>query len=157
MAKHSRFTFLHAPKQMKNKNAEALRSLLALSDSEPDALKDTWNAVLECVSRLEYITSSPAILNTVMVGSNQISKDALAHLLTELAGKPLEQIFVNSVKLPSDEIVEFFTALCGVSAEELRQTPARHFSLQKLVEVSFYNMARIRMVSSIYDIINKLR
>lgn len=142
----SRFTFLHAPKEMRGKNVEALRTLLALSDAEPDALQDTWNAVLECVSRLEYITSSPSILNTVMIGSNQISKDALANSLTELAGKPLEQIFVNSVKLPSDAIVEFFTALCGVSAEELKQTPPRHFSLQKLVEISFYNMARIRMV-----------
>eukprot|EP00250_Pteridium_aquilinum_P021613 c25178_g1_i1 orf=72-5432(+) len=141
-----RFTFLHAPKEMRGKNVEALRALLALSDAEPDALQDTWNAVLECVSRLEYITSSPSILNTVMIGANQISKDALANSLTDLAGKPLEQIFVNSVKLPSDAIVEFFTALCGVSAEELKQTPPRHFSLQKLVEISFYNMARIRMV-----------
>ncbi|KAI5080659.1 hypothetical protein GOP47_0003842 [Adiantum capillus-veneris] len=141
-----RFTFLHCPKEMRGKNVEALRTLLALSEAEPDALQDTWNAVLECVSRLEHITSTPAILNTVMIGSNQISKDALANSLTELAGKPLEQIFVNSVKLPSDAIVEFFTALCGVSAEELKQTPPRHFSLQKLVEISFYNMARIRMV-----------
>ncbi|MCO5611871.1 hypothetical protein L7F22_066130 [Adiantum nelumboides] len=141
-----RFTFLHCPKEMRGKNVEALRTLLALSEAEPDALQDTWNAVLECVSRLEHITSTPAILNTVMIGSNQISKDALANSLSELAGKPLEQIFVNSVKLPSDAIVEFFTALCGVSAEELKQTPPRHFSLQKLVEISFYNMARIRMV-----------
>ncbi|KAH7282739.1 hypothetical protein KP509_35G045800 [Ceratopteris richardii] len=141
-----RFTFLHCPKEMRGKNIEALRTLLALSETEPDALEDTWNAVLECVSRLEHITSTPAILNTVMIGANQISKDALASSLTELAGKPLEQIFVNSVKLPSDTIVEFFTGLCGVSAEELKQSPPRHFSLQKLVEISFYNMARIRMV-----------
>ncbi|KAK2645141.1 hypothetical protein Ddye_020336 [Dipteronia dyeriana] len=141
-----RFTFLHAPKEMRSKNVEALRTLLALCDSEPDSLQDTWNAVLECVTRLEFITSTPAIAATVMTGSNQISKDAVVHSLKELAGKPAEQVFVNSVKLPSDSVVEFFTALCGVSAEELRQTPARVFSLQKLVEISYYNMARIRMV-----------
>ncbi|KAK1568405.1 hypothetical protein Q3G72_024051 [Acer saccharum] len=141
-----RFTFLHAPKEMRSKNVEALRTLLALCDSEPDSLQDTWNAVLECVTRLEFITSTPAIAATVMTGSNQISKDAVVQSLKELAGKPAEQVFVNSVKLPSDSVVEFFTALCGVSAEELRQTPARVFSLQKLVEISYYNMARIRMV-----------
>ncbi|KAK9213078.1 hypothetical protein WN943_002465 [Citrus x changshan-huyou] len=140
-----RFTFLHAPKEMRSKNVEALRTLLALCDTEPDSLQDTWNAVLECVSRLEFITSTPAISATVMLGSNQISKDAVVQSLKELAGKPAEQVFVNSVKLPSDSIVEFFNALCGVSAEELRQTPARVFSLQKLVEISYYNMARIRM------------
>ncbi|KAM1605801.1 hypothetical protein PS2_026498 [Malus domestica] len=141
-----RFTFLHAPKEMRSKNAEALRTLLSLCDSETGSLRDTWNAVLECVSRLEFITSTPSIAATVMQGSNQISKDALLQSLRELAGKPSEQVFVNSVQLPSDSVVEFFTALCGVSAEELKQTPARVFSLQKLVEISYYNMARIRMV-----------
>lgn len=132
---------------MRSKNVEALRTLLALCDSNPDSLQDTWNAVLECVSRLELITTSSAISATVMLGSNQISKDALLQSLKELAGKPSEQVFLNSVKLPSESVVEFFTALCGVSAEELKQSPARVFSLQKLVEISYYNMARIRMVS----------
>eukprot|EP00262_Sarcandra_glabra_P015918 TRINITY_DN5018_c0_g2_i1.p1 TRINITY_DN5018_c0_g2~~TRINITY_DN5018_c0_g2_i1.p1 ORF type:complete len:951 (-),score=170.00 TRINITY_DN5018_c0_g2_i1:372-3224(-) len=141
-----RFTFLHAPKEMRSKNVEALRTLLVLCDVETDSLQDTWNAVLECVSRLEYITSTPAISATVMQGSNQISRDSVLQSLRELAGKPAEQVFVNSVKLPSDSVVEFFTALCGVSAEELKQTPARVFSLQKVVEISYYNMARIRMV-----------
>ncbi|KAI4335137.1 hypothetical protein L6164_013811 [Bauhinia variegata] len=141
-----RFTFLHAPKEMRSKNVEALRTLLVLCDSDMDSLQDTWNAVLECVSRLEFITSTPTIAATVMYGSNQISRDAVVQSLRELAGKPAEQVFVNSVKLPSDSVVEFFTALCGVSAEELKQTPARVFSLQKLVEISYYNMARIRMV-----------
>ncbi|KAG6547191.1 hypothetical protein Mapa_011443 [Marchantia paleacea] len=141
-----RFTFLHAPKEMRSKNVEALRTLLALCQAEPDALQDTWNAVLECVSRLEFITTSPNITVTLMLGSNQISRDSLLQSLVELTGKPTEQVFVNSVKLPSEAIVEFFTALCGVSAEELKQVPARVFSLTKLVEISYYNMARIRMV-----------
>lgn len=141
-----RFTFLHAPKEMRSKNVEALRTLLALCETDTDSLEDTWNAVLECISRLEFITSNPAIAATVMLGSNQISRDGLLQSLRELAGKPTEQVFLNSVRLPSSAVVEFFTALCGVSAEELKQTPARVFSLQKLVEISYYNMARIRMV-----------
>lgn len=141
-----RFTFLHAPKEMRSKNVEALRTLLVLCDTDTDSLVDTWNAVLECISRLEFITSNPAIAATVMQASNQISRDGLLQSLRELAGKPTEQVFLSSVKLPSDAVVEFFTALCGVSAEELRQTPARVFSLQKLVEISYYNTARIRMV-----------
>lgn len=141
-----RYTFLHAPKDMRSKNVEALRTLLDISGTEPDALQDTWNAVLECTSRLEYTITTPAMAATVMFGSNQISKDAVLQSLRELAGKPSEQVFVNSVKLPSESVVEFFTALCNVSAEELKQNPARVYSLQKLVEISYYNMARIRMV-----------
>ncbi|XAR51125.1 hypothetical protein NMG60_11005668 [Bertholletia excelsa] len=141
-----RFNLLHVPRDMRSKNVEALRALLALCDSDTDALQDSWNAVLECISRLEFIVTTPSMAATVMQGSNQISRDALVQSLRELAGKPAEQVFVNSVKLPSEIVVEFFTALCNVSAEELRQIPARVFSLQKLVEISYYNMARIRMV-----------
>lgn len=131
---------------MRSKNVEAIRTLLSLCDSDTDSLQDTWNAVLECVSRLEFITSTPVISLTVMQGSNQISRDALLQSLRELADKPTEKLFENSAKLPSDSVVEFFAALCGVSAEELKQSPARVFSLQKLVEISYYNMDRIRLV-----------
>ncbi|KAI3511298.1 hypothetical protein L1887_18447 [Cichorium endivia] len=141
-----RFTFLHAPRDMTNKNVEALRTLLDLCDSHPDTLQDTWNAVLECISRLEYTTFNPAMAATVMHGANQMSRDAIVHSLKELAGRPAEQVFLNSVRLPSESVVEFFTALCNISSEELKQNPARTYSLQKLVEISYYNMARIRMV-----------
>lgn len=149
-----RLTFLHAPKEMRSKNVEALRTLLALCDTETNSLQDTWNAVLESVSRLDFIISSPIIASSVMQGSNQISRDSVLQTLRELAEKPADQVFVNSAKLPSDSVVEFFTALCGVSAEELKQTPARVYSLQKLVEISYYNMARIRLVLIFLFLIN---
>ncbi|KAJ0810156.1 putative Sec7 domain, armadillo-like helical, sec7 domain superfamily protein [Helianthus annuus] len=141
-----RFTFLHAPRDMHSKNVEALRTLLDLCDSEPDTLQDSWNAVLECISRLDYTTSIPAMTAIVMHGANQISRDAVVQSLKELAGKPSQQVFLNSVRLPSESVVEFFTALCNVSVEELKHIPARVYSLQKLVDISYYNMARIRMV-----------
>lgn len=141
-----RYNFLHAPRDMRGKNVEALRTLLTLCDTELYAFQDSWFAILECISRLEYAVSWPAMTATIMQGSNQISRDAIIQSLRELSGKPTEQVFVNSVKLPSETVVEFFTALCSVSAEELKQIPARVFSLQKVVEISYYNMARIRMV-----------
>ncbi|KAL3650082.1 Brefeldin A-inhibited guanine nucleotide-exchange protein 5 [Castilleja foliolosa] len=141
-----RYTFLHAPRDMRGKNIEALRTLLSLCDTETYAFQDSWFAILECISRLEYSVSWPAMTAAVMQGSNQISRDAAIQSLRELAGKPTEKVFVNSIKLPSETVVEFFTALCSVSAEELKQVPARVFSLQKVVEISYYNMARIRMV-----------
>ncbi|KAK6156433.1 hypothetical protein DH2020_010681 [Rehmannia glutinosa] len=141
-----RYNFLHAPRDMRGKHVEALRTLLALCDTDICALQDSWFAILECISRLEYAVSWPAMTATIMQGSNQVSRDAILQSLRELSGKPTELLFVNSVKLPSESVVEFFTALCGVSAEELKQSPARVFSLQKVVEISYDNMARIRMV-----------
>ena len=42
-------------------------------------------------------TSNSSISATVMLGSNQILRDSVVQSLKELAGKPAEQIFVNSV------------------------------------------------------------
>lgn len=145
MSGSCRFTLLHSPNEMRRRNVDALKTLLGLCQAEPESLANAWNAVLKCISTLEYITTTPFFAGPP--GPNQVSRDVLVLSLTELTGKPTEQVFVNSVKLPSDVIVEFFTALCAVSAEELNYAPPRVFSLTKLVEISYYNMTRIRMVS----------
>ncbi|KAK6535031.1 guanine nucleotide exchange protein for ADP-robosylation factor [Arthrobotrys megalospora] len=60
----------------------------------------------------------------------------------------VDKIFANSSKLNGDAIVHFVRALCEVSWQEVQSSGAsespRMFSLQKLVEISFYNMNRIR-------------
>ncbi|XP_047964493.1 brefeldin A-inhibited guanine nucleotide-exchange protein 5-like isoform X2 [Salvia hispanica] len=141
-----RYNFLHAPRDMRGKNIEALRTLLDLCDTHMYALQDSWLAILECVSRLEYVISWPAMTATIVQGENQNSRDAILRSLRELSGKAVEQLFSNSVKLPSESVVEFFTTLCNISAEELKQSPARTFSLQKIVGISYSNMTRIHVV-----------
>ena len=43
-------------------------------------------------------------------------------------------------------LVDFVEALCAVSNEELSSTAhPRMFSLQKIIEISYYNMGRIRL------------
>jgi brefeldin A-inhibited guanine nucleotide-exchange protein len=60
------------------------------------------------------------------------------------------RVFVNSVHLDSETIVEFFHALTTVSLEELAATPsARVFALSKIVEVCHHNMNRPRIVWTI--------
>ena len=58
----------------------------------------------------------------------------------------VDRIFTGSVLLDGDAIVDFVRALCQVSNEELANLgQPRMFSLQKLVEISYYNMDRIRL------------
>ncbi|XP_005095830.1 brefeldin A-inhibited guanine nucleotide-exchange protein 1 isoform X2 [Aplysia californica] len=58
----------------------------------------------------------------------------------------VDRIFTGSVKLDGDAIVEFTRALCQVSMDELASMAhPRMFSLQKIVEISYYNMGRIRL------------
>lgn len=58
----------------------------------------------------------------------------------------VDRIFTGSVLLDGDAIVDFVKALCQVSNEELANpNQPRMFSLQKLIEISYYNMDRIRL------------
>ncbi|GMH32506.1 hypothetical protein BSKO_00340 [Bryopsis sp. KO-2023] len=61
----------------------------------------------------------------------------------------INRLFVNSELLDSEAIVDFVKSLCMVSREELDSTLApRVFSLTKIVEISHFNMKRIRLVWS---------
>lgn len=61
----------------------------------------------------------------------------------------IDQIFSNTAKLSSDGIVEFVKALTAVSWQEIQSSgnseSPRTYSLQKLVEISYYNMTRVRI------------
>ena len=59
-----------------------------------------------------------------------------------------DQIFTRTAQLSGDAIVHFVRALSEVSWQEIQSSgqseSPRIYSLQKLVEVSYYNMARVR-------------
>lgn len=57
----------------------------------------------------------------------------------------IDRIFTGSVKLDGDAIVEFVKWLCYVSEDELQANPPRMYCLTKIVEISYYNMGRIRL------------
>lgn len=62
--------------------------------------------------------------------------------------KSVDRIFTNTANLSGDAIVHFVRALTEVSWEEIRISGSndspRVYSLQKLVEISYYNMTRVR-------------
>ncbi|CAD6504656.1 BgTH12-00162 [Blumeria graminis f. sp. triticale] len=62
--------------------------------------------------------------------------------------KGVDRIFTSTAKLSGDAIVHFVKALTEISWEEIKisgqnESP-RTYSLQKLVEISYYNMTRVR-------------
>jgi brefeldin A-inhibited guanine nucleotide-exchange protein len=62
--------------------------------------------------------------------------------------KGVDRIFTNTANLSGDAIVHFVKALTEVSWEEIKisgqNDSPRTYSLQKLVEISYYNMTRVR-------------
>ncbi|CAL1607164.1 unnamed protein product [Knipowitschia caucasica] len=58
----------------------------------------------------------------------------------------VDRIFTGSTRLDGNAIVDFVRWLCVVSMDELAAShQPRMFSLQKIVEISYYNMNRIRL------------
>uniref|UniRef100_A0A8C4N133 ADP ribosylation factor guanine nucleotide exchange factor 2 n=1 Tax=Equus asinus asinus TaxID=83772 RepID=A0A8C4N133_EQUAS len=58
----------------------------------------------------------------------------------------VDRIFTGSTRLDGNAIVDFVRWLCAVSMDELASPHhPRMFSLQKIVEISYYNMNRIRL------------
>lgn len=63
--------------------------------------------------------------------------------------KAVDRIFTNTANLSGEEIVHFVRALSEVSWQEIQSSgqseSPRTFSLQKVVEISYYNMTRVRI------------
>lgn len=73
-------------------------------------------------------------------------KESIGETSSQSVVVAVDRIFTGSTRLDGDAIVEFVKALCQVSLEELsHQSQPRMFSLTKIVEISYYNMGRIRL------------
>ncbi|XP_043715522.1 brefeldin A-inhibited guanine nucleotide-exchange protein 2-like [Telopea speciosissima] len=85
-----------------------------------------------------------------VVTSEQMSNlVANLNMLEQVGSSEMNRIFTRSQRLNSEAIVDFVKSLCKVSIEELRSTSdPRVFSLTKIVEITHYNMNRIRLVWS---------
>jgi len=100
-------------------------------------------------SRKEDAEMRPQFLS----GAQTTLKDSLNPSVKEHIGETssqsvvvaVDRIFTGSMRLDGDAIVDFVKALCQVSVDELQQQQPRMFSLQKIVEISYYNMERIRL------------
>ncbi|RMZ84237.1 hypothetical protein DV738_g828, partial [Chaetothyriales sp. CBS 135597] len=61
----------------------------------------------------------------------------------------VDRIFTNTARLSPDAILDFVKALVEVSWQEIQSSgqseSPRTYSLQKLVEISYYNMTRVRI------------
>ncbi|CAF1498387.1 unnamed protein product [Adineta ricciae] len=84
----------------------------------------------------------------------QSMQDQIHVTTTQNVVVAVDRIFSGSARLDGDAIVAFVQSLCHVSMDELYSTPPRMFSLLKVVEISYYNMGRIRLQwSRIWEIV----
>ncbi|CAB1317567.1 unnamed protein product [Coregonus sp. 'balchen'] len=144
----ARFTLLTASSgisEMKQKNIDTIKTLIT---------------ILKCISQLELAQLigtgvkarylSGTFYNAKTSKRSHYCKWRKCNLMLFFF-----RIFTGSTRLDGNAIVDFVRWLCAVSMDELASpTHPRMFSLQKIVEISYYNMGRIRLQwSRIWEVI----
>jgi Sec7-like guanine-nucleotide exchange factor len=133
--------------------------LKELADPHKEFTKETINiskSLLRCSFEIKTRTTSlsHSFLNEVPldlsgdrkeVTFTKSSKDHEEYYDVMSLANAVDKIFTFSKELPSNSVVNFVTALCEISLSELSESPPRMFMLQKIVEISYYNMERIRL------------
>uniref|UniRef100_A0A8R1TUZ9 SEC7 domain-containing protein n=1 Tax=Onchocerca volvulus TaxID=6282 RepID=A0A8R1TUZ9_ONCVO len=162
----ARFTLLTAKNsmvEMKSKNIESIKLLLTVGEEDGNCLDESWIDVLKCISQLELaqmIGTGMKTSNNPIAGSSssqyglknsthvdeRMLQECLGETTSQSVVVAVDRIFQGSSKLDGDAVVHFVRAMCEVSKEELSASGnPRMFMLQKIVEISFYNMNRIRL------------
>uniref|UniRef100_A0A4W4GBQ3 SEC7 domain-containing protein n=1 Tax=Electrophorus electricus TaxID=8005 RepID=A0A4W4GBQ3_ELEEL len=168
--------------EMKQKNIDTIKTLITVAHTDGNYLGNSWHEILKCISQLElaqligtgvktrYISGSARgkdgfISSTALLGpsvSSNVDRKQIASIQESIGETSsqsvvvaVDRIFTGSTRLDGNAIVDFVRWLCAVSMDELASpTHPRMFSLQKIVEISYYNMGRIRLQwSRIWEVI----
>lgn len=158
----SKFTQLANMSEIRARNIEAIKVLLDIASTEGNNLGDSWKDVAMCISQLDRLAllgggAGDEGMKKIMKNSSAadirggkavLEKAALESASPEMT-VAIDRIFSNSVQLSGSAINDFYRALCAVSWDEIQSSSSwehpRMYSLQRLVEMSYYNMGRIRM------------
>ncbi|KAI9031139.1 hypothetical protein DFJ74DRAFT_654753 [Hyaloraphidium curvatum] len=163
----SRFTQLANLGEIRPKNIEAIKLLLEIALAEGNFLGESWRDVAACISQLDRLallggggagdegikrimsrSSISAGSGDAKAGKAVLEKAALETATPDMT-VAIDRIFSGSVQLSGSAINDFYRALCAVSWDEIQSSSSwehpRMYSLQRLVEMSYYNMNRIRM------------
>ncbi|KAG8627086.1 hypothetical protein KVT40_004569 [Elsinoe batatas] len=169
----TRFTNLYNLSEMKAKNLEALKTLLDTAYIEGNLLRESWRDVLTAISQLDRFQlisggvrenevpdvmrrQAPQTPSSARRGAARRPGRTESGFHADIAEesrsadmiRSVDRIFTNTEHLSGEAIVHFVRALTQVSWQEIQSSgqseSPRTYSLQKIVEVSGYNMTRVR-------------
>uniref|UniRef100_A0A672LC60 ARF guanine nucleotide exchange factor 2 n=1 Tax=Sinocyclocheilus grahami TaxID=75366 RepID=A0A672LC60_SINGR len=166
----ARFTLLTASSsitEMKQKNIDTIKTLIMVAHTDGNYLGNSWHEILRCISQLELAQLIGTGVKTRYIsgvvrdqggsikgfpsGGEEFMPLGLGNFqpvycFSQSVVVAVDRIFTGSTKLDGNAIVDFVRWLCAVSMDELASAhQPRMFSLQKIVEISYYNMNRIRL------------
>ncbi|KAL7672315.1 hypothetical protein ACOME3_007204 [Neoechinorhynchus agilis] len=160
-----RFTLLNSFSPLtdiKAKNVKCIKALISVADLNGNYLGKSWLEILRCISQLDVAqliatfngggSSASSLVNVLNIRRSRLDpkklfsfQESVMEANAQSVVVAIDRVFTGSIYFDGDAIVEFVRALCIVSAEELALDPPRTYSLQKIIEISYYNMDRVRL------------
>uniref|UniRef100_A0A8C7U677 ADP-ribosylation factor guanine nucleotide-exchange factor 2 (brefeldin A-inhibited) n=1 Tax=Oncorhynchus mykiss TaxID=8022 RepID=A0A8C7U677_ONCMY len=161
--------------EMKQKNIDTIKTLITVAHTDGNYLGNSWHEVGQRASpryqeskpilyslelaqligtgvKTRYISgvARDSQAGTLVGGPDRRQMAHIQESVGETSSQSVvvavDRIFTGSTKLDGNAVVDFVRWLCAVSMDELASAhQPRMFSLQKIVEISYYNMNRIRL------------
>lgn len=115
---------------------------------------------LETADRRKSTSSARKTRPRAHTGPQGVSLEIALESRSDEVIKSVDRIFTNTANLSRDAIIHFARALTEVSWDEIKVSGSndspRTYSLQKIVEISYYNMTRVRFEwSHIWDVLGE--
>ena len=172
-----KFAVLSNTNDIRPKSIESIKALLDVAYFQGNHLGESWKTIVQCISQWEKIRNnvtnleesrnrgnserpSPRKENASKPGNKSLLEDVAGDADTQIITISIDRIFTGSAKLSGSAIVEFVRALTETSWDEITNSvdkeQPRMYCLQRLVEISYYNMKRIRVEwSQLWAILGK--
>lgn len=114
----------------------------------------------EAADRRKSTSSARKARPRAHTGPQGVSLEIALESRSDEVIKSVDRIFTNTANLSRDAIIHFARALTEVSWDEIKVSGSndspRTYSLQKIVEISYYNMTRVRFEwSHIWDVLGE--
>ena len=137
----SKYTSLSSLQQLTPQHALTVICLLDISCKQGDYLQGNWQIILTCISELDRLGILPSTTtnNAIMSPKTPFNDPFIQEIVLKV-----DKLWQSTSALNSQNILEVITVMCAISSEELKKQN-RLFSLVKLVEISYYNMNRIKV------------
>uniref|UniRef100_A0A8C3D3Q6 ADP ribosylation factor guanine nucleotide exchange factor 2 n=1 Tax=Cairina moschata TaxID=8855 RepID=A0A8C3D3Q6_CAIMO len=175
LARFSLLTASSSITEMKQKNIDTIKTLITVAHTDGNYLGNSWHEILKCISQLElaqligtgvktrylsgagreregsikgYASGGEEFMSLGLADKRHMAsiQESVGETSSQSVVVAVDRIFTGSTRLDGNAIVDFVRWLCAVSMDELASPHhPRMFSLQKIVEISYYNMNRIRL------------
>lgn len=141
------------------KNIKAIMALVTVGQSLGEAMNKSWIHIIKAISQLEKMQQTILFLagdgnkDSTLSKPSSLLVEFCAELQSQTSIIVIDRIFSKTTKLSGQSIIHFFKAVCQISLEEVgidlkgnktSEHPPSKYLLQKIVELSYYNMERIR-------------